>query len=88
MRALRAYPADIHRRRMRKVLGGTDGKGAAMKNMHDEPKIRASDLRRESELLIEQGKMPPLEAVLQAVAETRAKYAALILRACRENDDR
>lgn len=46
--------------------------------------IRPSDLRRQVEEMILQGRMPSLEAVLQALAETREKYAPLILQARRE----
>lgn len=48
-----------------------------------EKKIKPSDLRKQAGLLIAQGRMPSLEKVLAAVAETRAKYAGLILAACK-----
>ena len=48
--------------------------------------IRPSDLRRQAEEMILQGRMPSLEAVLQAVAETREKYAPLIRQARLESE--
>ena len=47
-------------------------------------KITPSDLRKRADELIETGKMPPLEAVLQAVAETRKKFVPQILKARKE----
>jgi hypothetical protein len=47
-------------------------------------KITASDLRRQAQELIAAGKMPSLDAVLQAVAETREKYVPLIVKAREE----
>ena len=41
----------------------------------NEPKIKPSDLEQQARELHAQGKMPSLEEVLKAVAETRAKYA-------------
>jgi hypothetical protein len=41
-------------------------------------KIKPSDLRREAAAMIRDGSMPPLETVLQAVAEMRKKYGGEI----------
>jgi hypothetical protein len=49
-----------------------------------EKKITPSDLRKQAAELIASGKMPPLDAVLKAVAETREKFVPLILRAREE----
>lgn len=38
-------------------------------------------MRRRAEAMIQAGTMPPLEKVLQALQETRAKYLPLILAA-------
>jgi hypothetical protein len=38
-------------------------------------KIKPSDLRRQAAAMIRDGTMPSLEAVLQAVADVREKYA-------------
>ena len=43
--------------------------------------IRPSDLRRQAEDLVRKGKMPSLEAVLQAVAKAREKFSRLIRQA-------
>lgn len=43
-----------------------------------EKKITPSDLKAEAQRLIAAGKMPPLEHLLGAVAETREKYKPLI----------
>lgn len=43
-----------------------------------EKKITPSDLRRQAEKLVGSGEMPPLEDVLDAVAEARTKYKPLI----------
>jgi hypothetical protein len=51
-----------------------------------EPKIKPSDLRRQAQELIQSGQMPPLEDVLGAVAEARAKYKPLIEKS-REEDN-
>ena len=40
-----------------------------------EPKIKPSNLEAEAVRLHQEGKMPSLEQVLAAVAETRQKYA-------------
>lgn len=47
-------------------------------------KIKVSDLRKQAAELIAAGKMPSLDAVLQAVAETREKYVPLIVKAREE----
>jgi len=47
-------------------------------------KITESDLRNQAEELIAAGKMPSLDAVLQAVAETREKFVPLIVKAREE----
>jgi len=49
-----------------------------------EKKIAVSDLRKEAARLVVSGKMPPLDSVLQAVAETRAKLVPKILKARKE----
>jgi hypothetical protein len=38
-------------------------------------KIKPSDLRKQAQAMIRDGTMPSLEAVLQAVADVREKYA-------------
>jgi hypothetical protein len=38
-------------------------------------KITPSDLRRQAAAMIRDGSMPPLDAVLNAVADVREKYA-------------
>jgi len=43
--------------------------------------IRPSDLRRQAEDLVRKGKMPSLEAVLEAVAKAREKFSRLIRQA-------
>ncbi len=50
-----------------------------------QPKITPSDLRRQAESMVAAGTMPSLETVLQAVAQTRAKYVPLILEARKDN---
>ncbi len=47
-------------------------------------KITPSDFRKQADELIAAGKMPSLDAVLQAVAETREKYVPLIVKAREE----
>jgi hypothetical protein len=47
-------------------------------------KIAVSDLRAEAQRLVASGKMPSLDTVLQAVAETRAKFVPKILKAREE----
>jgi hypothetical protein len=47
-------------------------------------KITPLDLRKQADELIAAGKMPSLDAVLQAVAETREKYVPLIVKAREE----
>jgi len=42
-------------------------------------KIKPSDLRKQAEALITEGRMPSLDAVLTAVAEAREKFLPLIL---------
>jgi len=42
-------------------------------------KIKPSELEAEAQRLIDAGQMPSLEELLQAIAETREKYAPLIL---------
>ena len=44
-------------------------------------KITPSDLRKQADELIAAGKMPSLDAVLQAVGEIRAEFAPKILAA-------
>jgi hypothetical protein len=51
----------------------------------NEIKIRPSDLDQTAQELRETGKMPKLEDVLKAVAETRAKYADKIKTARHQN---
>jgi hypothetical protein len=46
-----------------------------------EPKLGPSDFQKEVERLQREGKMPSLEAVLEAVASTRAEYRDKILAA-------
>ena len=41
--------------------------------------MQKADLRAEAERLIREGKMPSLDEVLRAVAETRLKYRNAIL---------
>ena len=47
-------------------------------------KITSSDLRKRADELIAAGKMPSLDTVLQAVAETRKKFVRKILKAREE----
>jgi len=47
-------------------------------------KIKPSGLEAEAQRLIDAGQMPSLEELLQAIAETRAKYAPLIHAARKE----
>lgn len=47
-------------------------------------KISVSDLRRQAAQLVASGKIPSLDTVLQAVAETRAKFVPKILKARKE----
>lgn len=47
----------------------------------NESKIKPSDLEAQAAELRESGKMPKLEEVLQAVAESREKYANKIIQA-------
>src|SRR6266436_1368274 len=65
-----------------------DGDGDAMKS---KKKLTASDLQRQADAMIAAGTMPSLEAVLKAVAESRAEYQEAILQARSEtlelNDD-
>jgi hypothetical protein len=51
--------------------------------MADE-KISPSDLQKEAERLVKEGKMPDIKTVLTAVAKARKKYAPQIERARRE----
>jgi hypothetical protein len=44
-------------------------------------KITPSDLRAQAEQLIASGRMPSLDEILKAVAETRSKYRPMILAA-------
>jgi hypothetical protein len=46
-----------------------------------EKKIKPSDLDREAQRLIDDGKMPSLETLLAVVAETQEKYREQILSA-------
>jgi hypothetical protein len=46
--------------------------------------IAESDLRKQADELIAAGKMPSVDAVLQAIAQTREKYVPLILKARKE----
>jgi hypothetical protein len=55
-----------------------NGDGDAMKS---KKKLTASDLQRQAEAMIAAGTMPSLEAVLKAVAESRAEYRDGILQA-------
>jgi hypothetical protein len=50
-------------------------------------KIKPSELEAEAQRLIDSGQMPPLEELLQAVAETREKYRDQILAARREESN-
>lgn len=49
--------------------------------MKSENKVTPSDLRRQAEAMIAAGTMPSLEAVLQAIAESRTEYRGAILQA-------
>jgi len=49
-------------------------------------KIKPSELEAEAQRLIREGKMPSLEELLHAIAETRAKYAPLMLAARKETN--
>ena len=49
--------------------------------MESNKKLTASDLQRQAEAMVAAGTMPSLEAVLKAVAESRAEYRGAILRA-------
>lgn len=51
----------------------------------NEQKIKPSDLEKQAMELHQQGKMPPLEDVLAAVAEAREKYADKILEARKQS---
>jgi hypothetical protein len=42
-------------------------------------KIKPSDLEREAQRLIREGKLPSLEELLDAIAETREEYQQKIL---------
>ena len=44
-------------------------------------KITPSDLRRQAETMVAAGTMPSLEAVVKAIAESRAEYRDAILQA-------
>ena len=48
-------------------------------------KITSSDLRKRADELIQSGKMPSLETVLKAVAETRKKFVPMILKVRKES---
>jgi hypothetical protein len=50
--------------------------------------IKPSDLRKQADELIAAGKMPEQDAVLKAVAETRAKYQPKIVNAREESQDK
>jgi hypothetical protein len=52
--------------------------------MMPDKKIAVSDLRKQAAQLVASGKMPSLDTVLQAVAETRAKFVPKILKARKE----
>jgi hypothetical protein len=61
--------------------------------MKHEDKINLSDLRRQAEAMVAAGTIPSLEAVLKAIAESRAEYQDAILQAQSEtlelnNEDR
>jgi hypothetical protein len=45
----------------------------------NEPKIKPSELDREARCLIDDGKMPSLEALLTVIADVREKYRDQIL---------
>jgi len=49
--------------------------------MGKQTKISPSDLRKQAQDLIRTGKMPSLDELLKAVAETRKGYAEIILEA-------
>jgi len=49
-------------------------------------KIKPSELEAEAQRLIDAGQMPSLEELLQAIAETRAKYAPVILAARKDTN--
>ena len=51
--------------------------------MKSEPKISVSALRAEAARLVQLGRMPSLETVLKAVAESRLKYRDKLLQAQR-----
>jgi hypothetical protein len=53
-----------------------------------EKKLSPSDFQAEVERLREAGKLPSLDQVLDAVAETREKFAAKILEARRSPDQK
>jgi len=53
-----------------------------------EKKVGPSDFEAEVERLREAGKLPSLEQVLDAVAETRKKYAPKIFKAREQGPDR
>jgi hypothetical protein len=53
--------------------------------MKHEDKITPSDLRRLAEAMIAAGTMPSLDAVLKAVAESRAEHQDAILQARSES---
>jgi hypothetical protein len=59
-----------------------NGDGDAMKS---KKKLTASDLQRQAEAMIAAGTMPSLEAVLKAVAESRAEHQDAILQARSES---
>lgn len=50
--------------------------------------IKPSGLRKQADELIAAGKMPELDAVLKALAETRAKYQPKIVNAREESQDK
>lgn len=52
-----------------------------------EPKVGPSDFQAEVERLHAAGKLPRLEELLEAVGETRKKYAPKILKAREEGED-
>lgn len=49
-----------------------------------EPKIKSSELEQQAAELAQSGKMPSLEELLSAVAESREKYADKIKQARQE----
>jgi hypothetical protein len=53
--------------------------------MKPESKIPVSALRAQAAAMVANGTMPSLETVLQAIAQTRAKYVPLILEARKDN---